>query len=57
MMTIEEKLKMYREKKSFIYDISFAFIKNPNGHSVKEITYEESTNRNFSYWIIFFIKY
>ena len=39
-MTIEEKLKMYREKRQFIYDISMAFIKNPKGHSVDGAVYE-----------------
>lgn len=57
MMTIEEKLRMYREKKNFIYDISFAFIKNPKGHSVEEITYEllhkkVEDNDYFNEWII-----
>lgn len=39
-MTIEEKLKMYREKRQFIYDVSMAFIKNPKGHSVDGVVYE-----------------
>jgi hypothetical protein len=40
MMTIEEKLKMYREKRQFIYDVSMAFIKNPKGHTIDGIVYE-----------------
>ena len=39
-MTIEEKLKMYREKRQFIYEVSMAFIKVPKGHSVDSIVYE-----------------
>ena len=39
-MTIEEKLKMYREKKQFIYEVSRTFIKVPSGHSVEEVSYE-----------------
>lgn len=39
-MTIEEKLKMYREKRQFIYEVSMTFIKVPSGHAVKEVTYE-----------------
>jgi hypothetical protein len=39
-MTIEEKLKMYREKRQFVYEISMTFIKVPKGHSVKDVTYE-----------------
>lgn len=39
-MTIEEKLKMYREKRQFVYEISMTFIKVPRGHSVKDVTYE-----------------
>ena len=40
MMTIEEKLKMYREKRQFIYEVSMAFIKVPKGHSVDGVVYE-----------------
>lgn len=40
MMTTEERLKMYREKRQFIYDVSMAFIKNPKGHSVDGVVYE-----------------
>ena len=40
MMTIEEKLKMYREKRQFIYDVALAFVKNPKGHSVDCAVYE-----------------
>ncbi len=39
-MTIEERLKMYREKRQFIYDVSMAFIKNPKGHTVDGVVYE-----------------
>lgn len=39
-MSIEEKLKMYREKRQFVYEISMTFIKVPKGHSVKDVTYE-----------------
>ncbi len=40
MMTIEEKLGMYREKRQFIYEVSMTFIKVPKGHSVTDVTYE-----------------
>jgi hypothetical protein len=40
MMTIEEKLKMYREKRQFVYEISMTFIKVPKGHSIQDVTYE-----------------
>lgn len=39
-MTIEEKLKMYREKRQFIYEVSMAFIKVPGGHAVDGVLYE-----------------
>lgn len=39
-MTTEEKLKMYREKRQFIYNVAMAFIKVPKGHSVDGIVYE-----------------
>ena len=57
MMTIEEKLKMYREKKNFIHDVSMAFIKNPKGHSVDGVVYEvwfTETERGtfFNEWVI-----
>ena len=39
-MTIEEKLKMYREKRQFIYEFSRAFVKVPGGHSVEDIRYD-----------------
>jgi hypothetical protein len=39
-MSIEERLKMYREKRQFLYDVSMAFIKNPKGHTVDGIVYE-----------------
>ena len=39
-MTIAEKLKMYREKRQFIYEVSMTFIKVPCGHSVAGVVYE-----------------
>ena len=39
-MTIDEKLKMYREKSGFIADINKLFTRNPKGHSITEISYE-----------------
>ena len=39
-MTVEEKLKMYREKRQFLYEVSMAFIKVPRGHSVDGVVYE-----------------
>jgi formylmethanofuran dehydrogenase subunit C len=39
-MTIDEKLKMYREKSGFIADIDKVFTRNSRGHSVNEISYE-----------------
>ncbi len=56
MMTIEEKLKMYREKRQFIYDVSMAFIKNPKGHTIEGVLYEvffRETDRgtNFAEWL------
>lgn len=39
-MTVSEKLKMYREKKQFIYEVSRTFVKVPAGHSVEEVSYE-----------------
>ena len=39
-MTIEEKLKMYREKRQFVYEIAMTFIKVPKGHSVADVAYE-----------------
>lgn len=57
MMTVEERLKMYREKKHFIYDVSMAFIKNPKGHTVEDIFYEvlfkdDTAGTSFSEWLI-----
>ena len=58
MMTVEERLKMYREKKQFIYNIAAAFVKCPKGHSVRDITYEvwhkesEQFGHIFVEWII-----
>jgi hypothetical protein len=56
MMTVEERLKMYREKRQFIYDVSMAFIKNPKGHTVDDIIYEvlfkvNDLGEHFSEWI------
>ncbi len=39
-MTIEERLKMYREKRQFVYELAMTFIKVPKGHSVADINYE-----------------
>ena len=39
-MTVAEKLKMYREKRQFIYEVSRTFIKVPSGHSVDGVIYE-----------------
>lgn len=39
-MTIEEKLKMYREKRQFVYELSMTFIKVPFGHTIADIHYE-----------------
>ena len=39
-MTVEEKLKMYREKRQFIYNVAMAFVKVPGGHSVDGVIYE-----------------
>jgi hypothetical protein len=55
-MTIEERLKMYREKRKFIYDVSMAFIKNPKGHTVDGIVYEvlfkvDDLGEHFSEWV------
>jgi hypothetical protein len=57
-MSIEEKLKMYRDKKNFVWSVSEAFRKNPRGHSVLEINYEvwhrdhEAFGHCFIEWII-----
>lgn len=40
MMTFEEKIKMYRGKKTFIENISKAFEARPSGSTVASITYE-----------------
>lgn len=60
-MAIEEKLKMYREKKNFIWHIANLFIKNPTGHTVLDITYEVvhkemNGNHYFNEWIIVHFK-
>ena len=39
-MTIEEKLKMYREKRQFAYELSMTFIKVPRGHAITDVYYE-----------------
>jgi hypothetical protein len=39
-MTIEEKLRMYREKNMFVASIADAFVQNPKGHTVSDIKYE-----------------
>jgi hypothetical protein len=39
-MTIEEKLKMYREKRQFVYELSMTFIKVPSGHAIVDVQYE-----------------
>ena len=39
-MTVSERLKIYREKRQFVYEVSMTFIKVPNGHSVDGIIYE-----------------
>lgn len=43
-MTVEEKLRMYREKRQFIYELSMTFIKVPAGHSVDGVVYEAFFN-------------
>ena len=55
-MTIEEKLKMYRTKRQFIYEVAMAFIKVPTGHSIDGVIYEvffKETDRGtmFEEWI------
>jgi hypothetical protein len=60
-MTIDEKLKMYREKKAFIAGIDKVFTQNSKGHSIREIAYEvwhkehETFGHEFIEWII--VKY
>ena len=39
-MTLEEKLKMYKEKKQFIENLSFAFQVRPGCASVEGVDYE-----------------
>jgi hypothetical protein len=39
-MTIEEKLRMYREKRQFAYELAMTFIKVPAGHAVIDVQYE-----------------
>jgi hypothetical protein len=58
MMTIAEKLKMYREKSGFIADIDKLFTRNSKGHSIFGISYEvwhkehEKFGHEFVEWII-----
>jgi hypothetical protein len=58
MMSIEEKLKMYREKSGFIADIDKLFTHNSKGHSIRGISYEvwhkehEKFGHEFVEWII-----
>ena len=40
MMTVAEKIEMFRGKKAFVENIAMAFIKCPKGHTVENITYE-----------------
>lgn len=56
MMTVEERLKMYREKRQFLYDVAMTFIKNPTGHTIDGVVYEvffKETNfgPNFQEWL------
>lgn len=57
-MTIEEKLKMYREKKAFIAGIDKVFTQHSKGHSIAEISYEvwhkehEKYGHEFVEWLI-----
>lgn len=57
-MTIMEKLKLYREKKNFIWHLANAFIQYPMGHSVRNVTYEvwhkehELFSHQFIEWLI-----
>ena len=39
-MTIIEKLKMYREKRQFAYELGMTFIKVPAGHAITDVKYE-----------------
>ncbi len=39
-MTIEEKLRMYREKRQFAYELGMTFVKVPKGHAITDIYYE-----------------
>jgi hypothetical protein len=55
-MTIEEKLKMYREKKQFIWDVSRGFANTTKGHTVEGIRYEvlfkeNELGQHFSEWL------
>ena len=39
-MTIEEKLRMYREKRQFAYELGMTFVKVPKGHAIIDVEYE-----------------
>ena len=57
-MTIDEQLKMYREKKHFVSSIAAVFRRHSEGHSVVDITYElwhketAPSEHDFLEWII-----
>ena len=40
MMTVEEKIKMYKEKKAFVEAINAAFQVEPRKHSIQKVEYE-----------------
>ena len=40
MMTVEEKIKMFKEKKAFVDAINTAFQVEPRKHSVQSVAYE-----------------
>ena len=53
MMTIEEKLKMYKGKKAFVDAISKAFETRPAGSSVASVQYEvykKEINKDVTYF-------
>ena len=57
-MPIEERLRMYREKKNFIFGLAKAFSQYPKSHSVQDITYEvwhkyhKQFGHQFTEWVI-----
>lgn len=56
-MPIEEKLRMYREKKHFIAELANVFVRCPSGHSIGDIYYEVfhkefNGNHFFNEWIV-----